>query len=246
MSLQKLTVNSIDLYETYGVYVDTSTMFDKPAKDVELIDIPGRNGDLIVDYGTFKNFTLTVPCFIHENFSTNFNDLMNYLGSIRNYVQLKFSNDPDHTRQGYPIMTQTPTVKHINRDGWFDLSFNCKPFRYLRNGDRSIAIDTPSMQITNPTKFASLPLLEVSGYGRFEILSGSVGGAQIEIAQHPSGYIRIDSENMTITGNLPYPYNASDYVTIITGEYPSLLPGENTLYADDTLAAYIYPYWREL
>ena len=242
MSMQTLTVDSLDLYEEFGVYIDTSLTFNKPQKDVDFINIPGRDGALIVDYGTFQNIVLTVPCFIHGDFDTKFNGLINTLGAIRSYVPLRFSNDPGHTRQGYPLMTQAPTVKRINEDGWFDLSFNCKPFRYLRNGDSSIAIDTPSMQITNPTKFDSLPLLEVSGYGRFEILSGT----QIEVAQHPSGYIRINSENMTITGNLPYPYKASDYVTIITGGYPRLFPGENTLYADNTLAAYIYPYWREL
>ena len=248
MSMQTLTVGGLNLYEEFGVYIDTSLTFNKPKKDVEFINIPGRDdGALIVDYGTFQNIVLPVPCFIHGDFDTKFNGLINTLGAIRNYVPLRFSNDPDHTRQGYPLMTQAPTVKRINEDGWFDLQFNCKPYRYLRSGDRSVEIEYPSMQITNPTRFNALPRVHITGYGRLEI-----NDSQIEIAQHPTGEIIIDSERMEIRGNLPYPYKASDYVTITTDVYPRFFPGgANMIYADATLtqgvtSARFYPNWREL
>lgn len=247
MSMQTLSIGGLDIYEEFGVYIDTSLTFNKPKKDVEIISIPGRDGALIVDYGTFQNIILTVPCFIHGDFDTKFNGLMNTLGAIRNYVPLRFSNDPDHTRQGYPLMTQAPTVKRINEDGWFDLQFNCEPYRYLRSGERIVDIETPSMQITNPTKFDALPRIHIRGYGRLEI-----NDSQIEIAEHPAGEIIIDSKRMEIRGNLPSPYKASDYVTITTDVYPRLFPGEaNYIYADDTLSttvyrAYLYPRWREL
>ena len=254
MSLQTMTVDGVDLHERFGVYIDTSLIFNKPKKDVEVISIPGRDSALIVDYGTFQNFVLTVPCFMKDDNALDFADrytlLIDFLGSIRNYVRIRFSNEPAHFRIGYPIMGQAPTIKRLNREGRFDLSFNCRPFRYLRNGEQAIAIDESPKEIINPTEFDALPFIDIYGYGRLEIISGSVGGAQIEIAQHPSGFIRINSENMTITGNLPYPYKASDYVTIITGGYPRLLPGENTIITDSTIFSStnsaIYPRWREL
>ena len=238
MSLRTISIDGVN---TEGIYIDTSLMFNKPAKDIETISIPGRDGELVVDYGTFRNFILTVPCFIHGNFDTVFNRIVNEIGALRGYRRIKIGGDSTHFREGVPLIPQTPTVKRINQDGWFDLSFNCKPFRYLRSGDQITDIEAGASTVSNPTLFDALPLIIISGYGALQINTSTT----VEIAQHPSGDIRIDSEKMYIDGNLPYPYEAADYVTI-TGDYPRLVSGDNQLVADSTLNASMYPLWREL
>ena len=245
MSLQSMLVGDYHLDKQFGVYIDTSMMFNKPKKDVESIIIPGRDGALIVDYGTFQNVIITVPCFIHGDFETKFTALINYLGSIRGYTTIRFTNDWDHYRLAAPIMAQTPTVRRVNEDGWFDLSFNCKPFRYRHDGEHIVGFNADTIYLTNPTRFDALPLIVVKGYGTITIRN-----TEIEIAQHPSGIIYIDSEKMAVYGGLGINYKASDYVTITSGDYPRLEPGTTTIHLDSTLIGsvnnYIVPKWREL
>lgn len=245
MSLQSMLVGDYHLDTQFGVYIDTSMMFNKPKKDVESIIIPGRDGALIVDYGTFQNVIITVPCFIHGDFQTKFTALINYLGSIRGYTTLRFTNDWDHYRTGAPIMAQTPTVRRVNEDGWFDLSFNCKPFRYRHDGERSTNFTTDPLYLTNPTKFDALPLIAITGYGNI-----TINETEVEITQHPSGIIYIDCERMTIMGALGGNYEPADYVIMTSGEYPRLRPGTNTIQAASTIVSgtirNITPNWREL
>lgn len=244
MSLQSMLVGDYHLDTQFGVYIDTSMMFNKPAKDVEVINIPGRDGALVVDYGTFQNVIITVPCFIHGDFQTKFTALMNYLGSIRGYTTIRFTNDWDHYRKAAPIMAQTPTVRRVNEDGWFDLSFNCKPFRYRHDGEIITRFTTNPLYLTNPTRFEALPFIQVTGYGKI-----TINETEVEITQHPSGIIYIDCERMTIMGGLGANYEPADYVIMTSGEYPRLTAGTNIIQADSTIVGvtnYIRTNWREL
>lgn len=246
MSLQSMLVGDYHLDTQFGVYIDTSMMFNKPAKDVEVINIPGRDGALVVDYGTFQNVIITVPCFIHGDFETKFTALINYLGSIRGYTTIRFTNDWDHYRKAAPIMAQTPTVRRVNEDGWFDLSFNCKPFRYRRDGERVVRFNADTIYLTNPTRFDAFPLLSVSGYGNI-----TINGTEVEIAQHPSGIIYIDCERMTVYGGLGAHYEPADYVTLPSGEYPRLTGGTTSIINVDRThisdaGNYMLTNWREL
>ena len=47
--------------EDFDVYITGSAVYDAPDRDVELIDIPGRNGALVIDRNKFKNITVTYP-----------------------------------------------------------------------------------------------------------------------------------------------------------------------------------------
>ena len=43
----------------YGLYVSGSGTFNAPERDVELVEVPGKNGSLVLDNGRFKNITVT-------------------------------------------------------------------------------------------------------------------------------------------------------------------------------------------
>lgn len=140
------------------LYIDTSEAFNKPKKNVETVSIPGRNGDLIIDYGTWQNVVITYPCMIKGNFETKFQALLNNLGTLSGYHKIECTNDTTHYRMGAPIVPQAPTVKRVNEDGYFDLSFNCKPQRFLVSGLTPITVSNGTT-ITNPTGFEAMPYL---------------------------------------------------------------------------------------
>lgn len=136
MSMQSLIIDGVDITSKttpgYGVYVDVAQSHDKPKKNVEAVSIPGRNGDLIIDYDTFQNVTITYPCLIRgADALDRYQDLITFLANMKGYKDIRCSADPAHFREGVFISQQAPTVKRQGNDVYFDLAFNCKPQRFV-------------------------------------------------------------------------------------------------------------------
>ena len=53
-------INSAD----FGCYVANANQFDAPARDVDTIEVPGRNGALTIDNGRYLNQTLTYSLYV--------------------------------------------------------------------------------------------------------------------------------------------------------------------------------------
>lgn len=48
----------------YGVYITQEAAYNAPDRDVEVVEIAGRNGAYILDKGRFKNITVSYKCGI--------------------------------------------------------------------------------------------------------------------------------------------------------------------------------------
>ena len=51
----------------YGVYITGQAVFNAPEREVEMISIPGRNGQFALDKGRFENIEVTYPAGIFAN-----------------------------------------------------------------------------------------------------------------------------------------------------------------------------------
>lgn len=173
--------NSLD----YGVHINGEGVYNAPERDVEMISIPGRDGDYALDHGRFHNIDVTYPAGIGEMSQTDFADKIgvfrNALASRRGYCRLEDDYHPDEFRMGvYKSGLEASPVMY-NRAGEFDLVFNCKPQRFLKSGEQATEF-TASGTITNPTLFESKPLLELYGYGTL-----NVNGSEIVLHNEPIG-----------------------------------------------------------
>lgn len=99
--------------------------------------MPGRNGDLIIDNGRWNNVDVTYnDCLIANNFPETFADFRAKIARLRGYVRLEDTFNPDE----YRMASLSKGIK-IDRlgtryhSGRFDLTFNCKPQRFLKSGD---------------------------------------------------------------------------------------------------------------
>ena len=70
----------------YGVYITGEAVFNAPERNVEMIDIPGRNGAYALDHGNFNNIEVSYPAGIfadnEEDFAQAISDFRNFLCSI--------------------------------------------------------------------------------------------------------------------------------------------------------------------
>ena len=155
---------------SYGVYISGEATFNAPAREVEMISIPGRSGQLALDKGRFENIEVTYPAGIYADTEADFaeavSELRNFLCSRSGYCRIEDDYNPNEFRMGI-YKSGLEVTPALLKAGEFDLVFDCKPQRWLKSGEDEIEVQDGDT-ITNPTLFESSPLLEVEGYGTIE------------------------------------------------------------------------------
>ena len=125
----------------FGVWASGSYVLDSPMKRYEQINVPGRNGALIIEDGSYENVNLEFKdCWIPEDFPNNYSALKNFLYRQNGYQRLELSWLPDEYRLAAFMGDIEPTITSWNGKGHFDMSFNCKPQRFLKSGEEPMYI----------------------------------------------------------------------------------------------------------
>lgn len=185
-----LSFNGINTAD-YGVYISGEGVFDAPKRSVEMVSIPGRDGDLALDNGHFENIEVKYPAFVVapdlDTFTDTMRELRNMFCSQKGYARLADSFNPNEYRLGiYKSGLEVDVVKY-NTAASFELVFDCEPFRYLMSGESEIEV-TSGSKIANPCPFESKPLIELEGYGTLNI-----GEYEIELSNVEIGDIELSS-----------------------------------------------------
>lgn len=171
----------------YGVYITGEAVYNAPERDVEMISIPGRSGAFALDRGRFENIEVTYPAGIFADNETDFaeaiSEFRNYLCSRRGYCRLTDDYNPNEFRMA--IYKSGLEVEPAQlKAGEFEIVFDCKPQRFLTEGETPITVGDGSM-ITNPTRFESSPILEVEGYGSIGINGETITIEDVDVGMIP-------------------------------------------------------------
>lgn len=152
----------------YGIYIGGEGTFNAPARAVEMLSIPGRNGAFALDLGRFENIEVTYTAINQEpdlaTFSQRLDAFRNAICSQRGYQRLEDTFHPDEYRMAAYIGGLEITPIEYNTAAQFEITFNCKPQRFLTSGEAEISVASGDT-LTNPTGFEASPLLKVRGYG---------------------------------------------------------------------------------
>lgn len=150
---------------SYGVYITGEAVYNAPEREVEMISIPGRNGDFALDKGRFENIEVTYPAGIFSDNETDFaeaiSDFRNFLCSRKGYVRLTDEYNPDEYRMAI-YKSGVEVEPALLRAGKFDITFDCKPQRYLTSGEAEQTSAGSNISVTNPTLFDACPLIKFS------------------------------------------------------------------------------------
>lgn len=130
-----LEFDGVDIGAACEMFILGKGTYGAPSRDVDQIHVPGRNGDILVDNGGWNNVTVKYPdCNILSNFGENVEKLRGYLFSNSGYHTLIDQYHQDEVRYAEfrgPFTADAHTGTG-NDSGSFDLEFNCKPQRFLR------------------------------------------------------------------------------------------------------------------
>lgn len=199
----------------YGVYLTGEGVFNAPERAVEMVEIPGRNGNFVLDKGRFQNISITYKAGIVDyseaDFATRVSNVRNWLCSKVGYCRLEDDYNPNEYRMA--AFVSGIEVDHDDlQTGEFEITFDCKPQRWLTSGETAVTV-ADGGTLDNPTLFEAEPLLAVEGYGTI-----GFNGYEIELENVLIGDVRIyegsfiaKSKTLTID---TYSLNIGDTITI--------------------------------
>lgn len=220
-----------------GAYITPKEIDSAPQRDVSRIEVPGRNGSLIIDNGRYKDTRLKYCGIIYDD--DKFDEYIRVLRGVilgdAGYKRLEDTFNPDEYRMAYFDGDFSPKVTRLwKKMGKFDLSFTCKPQRYLKIGETSSRIISGS-SLFNPSVYPAQPLIKAIGYGRIDI-----GDFSIQIAENALPFIMIDCERMDAYCD---DVNCNNAISL-ESDFPVLKKGKTEITCDETISwLEIAPRW---
>ena len=132
-----------------------------PEKQYETVQIPGRNGDLLLDNASYSNYEQRYEIYFNANKKktpTGARRVRAWLLSPKGYQRLEDSYDPDYYRIAY--YKGPPEIENaMNLFGRSTITFVCKPQRYRKDGQYPTTF-TAAGYLYNPELFAA----QIDGY----------------------------------------------------------------------------------
>lgn len=182
---------------TYGVYITGEAVYNAPERDVEMVEIPGRNGSFALDKGRFQNIEVSYSAGIfadnEADFAEAISDFRNFLCSRKGYVRLTDEYNSSEYRMAIYKSGLEVSPAQL-RAGEFEIIFDCKPQRWLTSGETEVTVSSGGT-INNPTLFEASPIIKVEGYGTI-----STGGQSIDVEAVPVGNVFLaNSKSETVT-----------------------------------------------
>lgn len=155
--------NSLD----YGLYMASDPNAIHPARRGELFPIPGRNGSIVREDGSYDTYTVTYDVLFDSkdkasDVYVHALEVAAWLLGSRGFCRLEDSYEPEYFRLAR-CAAQMSVENRLARFGRAQIPFEVQPQRYLKSGETPISYEGDSstaFSITNPTRFEARPLLK--------------------------------------------------------------------------------------
>lgn len=208
-----------------GIKVYKSNILSAPSRNLEFVEVQGRNGALTIDNG-FNDFTLNLECALvnkHEEVES----MAQLARRAKKYLldgtncKLQTNEDMDFYLLG-TYSSDIDIEEAIENFGLFQAQFRCKPYRFS-NKNRVIEI-TEQNTVINNSECKTYPHISVVGTGDITININS----QELILKALDGQIEVDCDLMNCTGtnSLGETINLNHKMY---SDFPFLEEGENKI-----------------
>lgn len=234
-------VSSLD----YGIQVEHGPGYSTPEKDYEVKHVPGRNGDVCLDKGSYKNTTRTYEVSLgslEKDFTDMASALSDWLHSASGYARLEDSYEPEYYRKAI-FVEKTDMTNILGHGVRAKINFNCKPQRFLKSGELAQKITTAGVKLYNPTNYTAKPIITITGKGTVTCQVGKqMFTIKIDRSESWTMIINCDLEDAYYNGG-----SMNQYLTLNNGTFPVLTAGENLVSYSGTVENFeIIPNWWRL
>lgn len=192
-----------------GIIIQELPPISKSQKNIDIIAINGRNGNLHIDNGTYKSKTYSIKCTLMDESKINL--LKTLLDSSG---KLELSTEPN-IEYNASITNQIDFSKYLKYLKEFVINFDVDPIGYAKTSTTNTYSSSENTFDVGGTANVA-PIITVTGTGTF-----TLNNKQVEVLE--TG-VTIDCFLMNCTKN-----NLNKNNKVILDEFPELVVGENTL-----------------
>lgn len=220
-----------------GVYIERRPSIPAPEEKIEKITIPGRDGDLIVREGVWKDIEIPVSLAFRATDPTNWFAIWRSMKAwLRGSGKLSFSDDGVFFYK-VKYIELSDAEREIRKHGRFTANFVCEPYQYERAATEWINLPTDGI-LGNPYSIPSHPVYKIIGEGVC-VLTVNAYELQANVGQN----LVIDTERQ-----LSYRMDGTPQNTMVTGDYTKLhlQTGDNNIAVTEGFDLQIQPCWRDV
>ena len=204
----------------YGMVVSEAPAYERPNRKQTIYTVPGRNGAVVFQDDAWGDVVRSYNVWIAEGvqpLSVKVSAFEAMLNSMKGWQRLEDSFEPDVFRLAYYSGGNDFSNK-MTQYGEATINFTCRPERFLKTGEQEVTVIN-NQKIVNQTRFTAKPLIHIEGSGTVTV---AIGGNTISASV--TDYINIDCETMNA-----YRLAAENKNSDISGSFPKIIPGENTV-----------------
>lgn len=222
----------------YRLGIEGEPTYAVPRRKVEIVSVPGRNGDLIWDSGAYENVDLEYKISVNSGSrraAELARSVADWLQGSTGYQRLEDSYHPDEYRLAMFVGPLDLEIR-LRHYGFATLSFSALPQRFLKCGETPQDCSSGTVLLNH--WMDARPVISVTGAGSGIL---TVGDYTAELATIPAGGITLDCEGQDcFSGDT----NVNRLVSLSGGTFPLLKRGPNeiTFYGGIT-AVRIVPRW---
>ena len=220
-----------------GIHLQKPIVFSEAVPNIESKTIPGRNGALILDTGSYKNRSGSASCFcLQEDVEAAVSSAGRFLMGGHGYRRLETSDDPDHYWMAR--VKNSPQIEmRLRVIAPFEIEFDCKPQRFLKSGENKTSF-TASGSISNQYGQTALPLITLYGNGTGKL---TIGSCIVEV-KNLDRVLYLDSDTQNA-----YNDNGNQNMNVNAPSFPTLPDGETRIaFSGGINRVEIVPRWWEL
>lgn len=159
-----------------GVHVSGKGTYNAAELDISSHVVPGRNGEILISNGRYKNIDITYPAFAPSDFEARVQAVRNWMRSAEGYRRIEDNYDPDHFRMGIAKKVLTFNTSQLNRGANFQMVFDCKPQRFLKSGEEPFAVGEWGPTVLDSGDIVSFDY--PNDHGAFKSLSAAITPTQ--------------------------------------------------------------------
>lgn len=117
--------------QSLGLLVTALNPYNSATRKVDKFTIPYRNGDLIIDSGTYENIRVGYEISVIRNTMATCDAINDWLSGSQGYCILTDTYNPEIFRVGYMADSIEYVLTALYREGTSTIEFDCLPQKYL-------------------------------------------------------------------------------------------------------------------
>lgn len=209
----------------FGIRLLQELEFSAPERDFDVYEIPGRNGELLIDNMRYKTKTQTFKAMIHiqdpENATMQYQitEIVNWLKAPVGFQWFEWDGEPDFA---YKVEIQGVDTSLTRNPSFANLTITMKvhPIKFYKS---ELNVKKSVTSIENIGSVPAHPTIELlgSGGGTFKF-----GDSELRLTNVQSPGIIIDTQNQRV---LTYDKKQPAYNNVLSTSLPVLKVGNNTI-----------------